>query len=574
MPRGARGSSADASDSCGAAQPSSGPSAASGTPTRGADHSETDHPLRGRVLGPPPADSLFWDSRCFSGPVVVPPLQSHPDPAAPAQDSYVLPGSPPAGAQVESNKVTCELWIQKSPGAQVELNEAAGSLVWRMYYYGRDSDCWAKGVKALPVPIGRVGLAVSRDGVTWHRVKGPLPGGAVLDPAQSDVAFDSVHVAVGDVFCVWKAERANGDESDSADDDSVCAIDDPAACAGAADGGTGTSTAGAAATCSSSCSEQREWCMLYSGGSLKLVDLPGLPGVKVQGAEIQIGAAWSTDGVHFHGRAERPLLEKGEPREWDQFGVSWPRVVCLSPAPAAAAADAAESDSSSGNHVTAYPCPCDTGDTWLMTYHTRGQDEHGKAGYSAGAAVSRDGGRTWQRLGKVLCGGGPGSWDEQGVSVRSVVAVPFGRGLPSEFTQNRPSVGGQRSADGIDAAATATTPAAAAHARLIMLYEGCNSSNEYAIGLATSDNGGLTWHKAIGAGPEPGGPVLKARRGEEAWDNILVGAPYVVPGPDGNFWMYYVGVGQMQGDEAPRQGIGLAVSRGGDYTRWERYDNV
>ncbi|GJP39171.1 hypothetical protein CLOM_g23563 [Closterium sp. NIES-68] len=36
---------------------------------------------------------------------------------------------------------------------------------------------WAKGVKALPVPIGRVGLAVSRDGVTWHRVKGPLPGG-------------------------------------------------------------------------------------------------------------------------------------------------------------------------------------------------------------------------------------------------------------------------------------------------------------------------------------------------------------------------------------------------------------
>ncbi|CAI5469661.1 unnamed protein product [Closterium sp. Yama58-4] len=406
-----------------------------------------------------------------------------------------------------------------------------------MYYYGRDGDYWAKGVKALPVPIGRVGLAVSRDGVTWQRVRGPLPGGAVLDPAQSDEAFDSVHVAVGDVFHAWSTEHVADDESDSADDESACAIDDPASCA-SAPGSTGTSSAAVAtdstnrssSSSSSSSSRQQEWCMFYSGGSLKLSDLPGLPGVKAQGAEIQIGAAWSRDGVHFNVRTETPLLEKGAPGEWDQFGVSWPRV-----------------------------------------------DEQGKAGYSAGAAVSHDGGRTWQRLGKVLSGGGPESWDEQGVSVRSVVAVPAGKAGPSTDGHAAAAAAasggnpGVAATSGAEAVESGEAEAPAACTRLIMLYEGCNASNEFAIGLATSDDGGLTWHKAIVAGPEPGGPVLRARSGEEAWDNILVGAPYVVARADGSLWMYYVGVGKMQGDEAPRQGIGLAVSCGSDYTRWERY---
>ncbi|CAI5995922.1 unnamed protein product [Closterium sp. NIES-65] len=474
------------------------------TETASADESN-QRPLLGRVLEPPPADVHLWDSQCFSGPVVVAPVQALHRESASQGEPGSLPDSPDPGVQVDGSAVG-------DPG------------LWRMYYYGRDGDYWAKGVKALPVPIGRVGLAVSRDGVTWQRVRGPLPGGAVLDPAESDEAFDSVHVAVGDVLRAWNPEHVSGDDSDFGDDDSACAIDDPASCASDA------------------------------------------------GAEIQIGAAWSWDGVHFNVRTEKPVLEKGAAGEWDQFGVSWPRVVLLSQAspPAAAGDSDAESGSRSGNLVTADPSV--TGDTWLMTYHTRGQDEQGKAGYAAGAAVSRDGGETWQRLGKVLSGGGPGSWDEQGVSVRSVVSVPAGKAGRS--------IDGL-AADAAEAAAAGTIGSAAdasgkveihaACTRLIMLYEGCNTSNEFAIGLATSDDDGLTWHKAIGAGPEPGGPVLKARRGEDPWDNILVGAPYVVARPDGSLWMYYVGVGKMQGDETPRQGIGLAVSCGSDYSRWERY---
>ncbi|CAI7776366.1 unnamed protein product [Closterium sp. NIES-53] len=524
------------------------------TETASADESN-QRPLLGRVLEPPPADVHLWDSRCFSGPVVVAPVQALHRESASQGEPGSLPESP-------------------DPGVQVDGSAVGDSGLWRMYYYGRDGDYWAKGIKALPVPIGRVGLTVSRDGVTWQRVRGPLPGGAVLDPAESDEAFDSVHVAVGDVLRAWNPDHVSGDDSDFGDDDSACAIDDPASCASDA-GSTGTSSAAAggdSTTSNSNSSGQQEWCMLYSGGSLKAVDLPGLPGVKAQGAEIQIGVVWSRDGVHFNVRTERPVLEKGAAGEWDQFGVSWPRVVRLSQAspPAAAGVSGAESGSRSGNLVSADPSVA--GDTWLLTYHTRGQDEQGKAGYAAGAAVSCDGGKTWQRLGKVLSGGGPGSWDEQGVSVRSVVSVPAGK-------EGR-SIDGL-SADAAEAAAAGTIGSAAdasgkveipaACTRLIMLYEGCNTSNEFAIGLATSDDDGLTWHKAIGAGPEPGGPVLKARSGEEAWDNILVGAPYVVARPDGSLWMYYVGVGKMQGDETPRQGIGLAVSCGSDYMRWERY---
>ncbi|CAI5516352.1 unnamed protein product [Closterium sp. Naga37s-1] len=393
----ASGASADASGASEA--PRSATTAAAGA---GASDQRA---LLGRVLEPPPADVHLWDSQCFSGPVVVAPVHVLSDESVSQGEPDLLLDSP-------------------DPGVQVDWNVVAESGLWRMYYYGRDGDDWAKGVKALPVPIGRVGLAVSRDGVTWQRVRGPLPGGAVLDPAQSDEAFDSVHVAVGDVFRAWNPEHVAGDESDSADDDSACAIDDPASCSSDAD----TSIAAAAVDSTSiSTNGQQEWCMLYSGGSLKPVDLPGLPGVKAQGAEIQIGAAWSRDGVHFNVRSERPVLGKGARGEWDQFGVSWPRIVQLpqaSPAAAAAAA-AVEFGSSIDHRVKADPSVA--GDIWLMTYHTRGQDEQGKAGYAAGAAVSCDGGKSWQRLGKVLSGGDPGLWDEQGVSVRSVVAVPAGK---------------------------------------------------------------------------------------------------------------------------------------------------
>lgn len=166
-----------------------------------------------------------------------------------------------------------------------------------------------------------------------------------------------------------------------------------------------------------------------------------------------------------------------------------------------------------------------------MTYHTR--ESGGPKGvgfYSAGVATSDDG-KHWQKQGKVLSMGAPGSWDEGGVSVRHVLRV-----------------------DG----------------HYVMFYEGTNFNFEYSIGLAVSEDG-LVWEKDTRAGPEPGGPILKARIGENYWDNMIVGTPYAVAMTDGSFRMYYLGVGKLDGDEASKQGVGLAISDGANYRSWKRW---
>lgn len=171
-----------------------------------------------------------------------------------------------------------------------------------------------------------------------------------------------------------------------------------------------------------------------------------------------------------------------------------------------------------------------------MTYHTRETGGPNNSGFfSAGVATSVDG-KEWQKGGKILSVGEPGSWDEGGVSVRHVLPVT-GRGGGGGY---------------------------------IMVYEGCNSKFEFGIGLATSDDG-LKWKKDTEAGPEPGGPILKARVGENVWDNIIVGSPYALTMNDGSFRMYYLGVGKLEGDETSKQGIGLAVSDGENYRSWRRF---
>ena len=65
-----------------------------------------------------------------------------------------------------------------------------------MWYYGRAGLTWAHDVKAF-LPTGRVGYAVSSDGLKWRRRAGPLAAGACLEPSEQ--GFDCVHVGVGDV---------------------------------------------------------------------------------------------------------------------------------------------------------------------------------------------------------------------------------------------------------------------------------------------------------------------------------------------------------------------------------------
>lgn len=66
---------------------------------------------------------------------------------------------------------------------------------WKMWYYGRD----ATFDRDIALPTGRVGHAVSKDGLTWQRVPGPLTMGAVFEPHPDPDRFDSGHVGISDI---------------------------------------------------------------------------------------------------------------------------------------------------------------------------------------------------------------------------------------------------------------------------------------------------------------------------------------------------------------------------------------
>lgn len=150
-----------------------------------------------------------------------------------------------------------------------------GSRDFRMWYYGRDPAF----DPAISLPTGRVGLARSRDGLHWTRVRGPEERGTVFNPAPDASSFDSGHVGVGDV-----------------------------------------SVAGS------------EYEMWYFGGDRQSNDMGG---AKRRGFPLRIGRARSRDGLHWqrvpgaaHGGA---VLDVGAPGEPDATSVGWPHVLKLRP---------------------------------------------------------------------------------------------------------------------------------------------------------------------------------------------------------------------------------------------------
>ena len=81
-------------------------------------------------------------------------------------------------------------------GPVVRWDETSGQ--WRLWYYCRDS-AFPTGV-APAFGSGSIATALSEDGLNWRRCDGPLAGGAVLAPNPTTDAFDSTHVATGDVL--------------------------------------------------------------------------------------------------------------------------------------------------------------------------------------------------------------------------------------------------------------------------------------------------------------------------------------------------------------------------------------
>lgn len=84
-------------------------------------------------------------------------------------------------------------WDSKSISTPRVLRENDGT--WKMWYHGRDPAF----DKRINLPTGHIGLATSPDGVSWTRVEGPRPNGAVMSPSEDPAAWDSGHIGIGDI---------------------------------------------------------------------------------------------------------------------------------------------------------------------------------------------------------------------------------------------------------------------------------------------------------------------------------------------------------------------------------------
>ncbi|CAM9208355.1 unnamed protein product [Phaeothamnion confervicola] len=341
---------------------------------------------------------------------------------------------------------------------------------WVMWYHGRDDSFDEEGV--LNIGTGRIGQAISNNGIHWTRSDGgQMTGGSVLDiNVEQWWGFDTSHVGLGDV------SLSSSDKLQT-------------------EGGV--------------------LFMYYFGGNYEETDVTaefGFPEVRffapaaTKGVRMKIGVAVSQDGLNWSRlegeHADGSCIDVGPPGNWDSLFVGWPTVL-------------------------------NTGKEFRLYYHALDPNTRKT---TIGMATSQDG-LLWVKQGAQFSGGPIGAFDERGAGRRSIITV-----------------------EGV----------------YHMFYEGVNAAGVHAIGLATSDDG-IHWRRATsapGAAAAPAGVPVLERGPPGSWDARGVSSPHVVEMGGGEFWMFYVGLSDgSSGDGAaarPRNGIGVAVARDGDLTRWER----
>lgn len=81
-------------------------------------------------------------------------------------------------------------------GPVVHYYEEEGE--WTMWFHGRGGG-QAPDAKLPPISTGRIGMARSKDGLTWERVRGIGEGGSVLAESDDWWTYDTAHVGLGDV---------------------------------------------------------------------------------------------------------------------------------------------------------------------------------------------------------------------------------------------------------------------------------------------------------------------------------------------------------------------------------------
>lgn len=169
-------------------------------------------------------------------------------------------------------------------GAVVQRFEHDDHARWVMWYGGRPKS-WEGTPRAPPgTGYGLIGLALSSDGVTWERVKGPRTGGAILAPNNEEWWwFDTAAVILGDIS-LTHSERVR--------------------------------------------SEGGVYFAYYAGSDGGDVEINGQ---NVSGARTSIGVALSKDGEWWTrvegGFASGAVLEPGPPGSFDELGVFGPTVI-------------------------------------------------------------------------------------------------------------------------------------------------------------------------------------------------------------------------------------------------------
>lgn len=226
---------------------------------------------------------------------------------------------------------------------------------------------------------------------------------------------------------------------------------------------------------------------------------------EIHGFPTRMGRATSKDGLNWvrdRGPIRGAWMDAGKPGEFDALYIGWPQVV-------------REDDG-----------------TLALTYHSLAGPER----FVIARAVSKDGGKSWEKKGIILRRGPAGDFDEGGVACRQV------------FRHN---------------------------GKHYMVFEAFQASNRSCIGLAESDDG-ANWKKVRGR-QEKGSILAAGPPQQNRWDGAGLGTPWVVPAGDGRLFMYFVGATEnpnpqpgMMDENAITHRFGLAVCDGKDLTQWKR----
>lgn len=173
----------------------------------------------------------------------------------------------------------------------------------------------------------------------------------------------------------------------------------------------------------------------------------------------------------------------------------------------------------------AWPNGLHEGDAMLLYYTAVKLNARGP--FRSLRAVSTDGGANWRKEGHLTFEGATPVWEEMGIMTRQIIENPLGQG-----------------------------------GKWLMIYTALEKDTmKRSIALATS-NDGMVWKRLRDRPIFEVGPA-------GAWDGGGVAAPQLLV-KGGDLYLFYHAFPVKEKEEAWPKGMGLAIAKGGDLSKFER----